>query len=156
MDTSSFIFWWQIFKWFKVWKGQINCQLSAHCTMFENHPKSLIPSFVIHLNFRVKNTKINRFRCPFISTIFETFLVIFKHCASWTNIFNVKFEKLSRHCPGFLLLQWSIIAEIESVNWEGIRNFLASRVWKIAMKEEVLGKYQRKKRSGRRMLFCSD
>ena len=48
-----------------------------------------------------------------------------------------KFEKLSRHCPGFLLLlQWSIIAEIESVNWEGIRNFLA-RVWKIAMRLEV-------------------
>lgn len=103
--------------------------------MFENHLKGLILQH--NFNFRAKNNvKINWCKNSFHFDDFATFFCWFSNIVQ-TEQTSSKFEKLSRHCPGFLLLlQWSIIAEIESVNWEGIRNFLA-RVWKIAMRLEV-------------------
>ena len=127
MDTSSFIFWWQIFKWFKVWKGQINCQLSAHYTMFGNHPKKVSFQFYIW-TFALKTPKINmcnwQCRIPFNLRIFEIFFVIFIHC------------KLNKHLQCKV---WKIIKTLSRFPPIAMKHYCRNRISKLRRHQEFPG-----------------
>ena len=125
MDTSSFIFWWQIFKWFKVWKGQINCQLSAHYTMFGNHPKSLIQSLLF--NFRAKNTKINNchWQCRISFTNFRDIFIDFQTLCN-----------LNKHLQCKV---WKIIKTLSRFPPIAMKHYCRNRISKLRRHQEFPG-----------------
>ena len=117
--------------------------------MFENHLKGLILQH--NFNFRAKNNvKINWCKNSFhfddfVFYFWDFFLLIFKHCANWTNIFKVWkiIKTLSRFPPPIAMKHYcrnriSKLRRHQEFPGARLKNCNA-----IGSQEEVLGKYRK-------------